>query len=74
MATTPTTNPIPSEDIRDLKFNSGKIDEFTSSINDFYIDRFGVSRLTAVGIAKNASILKEPYLTIELAQIGRAHV
>ena len=68
MATTPTTNPIPSEDIRDLKFNSGKIDEFTSSINDFYIDRFGVSRLTAVGIAKNASILKEPYLTIELAQ------
>lgn len=68
MATTPTNNAIPSEDIRDLKFNSGKIDEFTSSGEEFYKDRLGVNRYTLAGIAKNASLLSEPYLTIELAQ------
>ncbi|WAX16286.1 hypothetical protein KP591P3_00050 [Klebsiella phage KP591P3] len=49
MATTPTNNPIPSEDPRDLKFNAGKIDEEVNGSADYYTDRFGVQRLTNVG-------------------------
>lgn len=68
MATTPTQKPIPSEDIRDLKFNAGKIDEFVSSDNDKYVDRLGVDRYTAKGISNSASLLGKPYATLELAQ------
>ncbi|TXE47906.1 MULTISPECIES: phospholipase D-like domain-containing protein [Serratia] len=68
MATTPTQKPIPSEDIRDLKFNAGKIDEFVSSDNDKYVDRFGVERYTSKGISNSASLLGKPYATLELAQ------
>lgn len=49
MATTPTSNPIPSEDPRDLKFNAGKIDEEVNGSADYYTDRFGVQRLTNTG-------------------------
>lgn len=49
MATTPTNNPIPSEDPRDLKFNAGKIDEEVNGGADYYTDRFGVQRLTNTG-------------------------
>ncbi|CAI0824162.1 SGNH/GDSL hydrolase family protein [Serratia entomophila] len=50
MATTPTQKPIPSEDVRDFKFNIGKTDQFITSNEFFYIDRFGVKRYTAEGI------------------------
>lgn len=49
MATTPTNNPIPSEDPRDLKYNAGKIDEEVNGSADYYTDRFGVQRLTNTG-------------------------
>lgn len=49
MATTTTSNPIPSEDPRDLKFNAGKIDEEVNGSADYYADRFGVQRLTNTG-------------------------
>lgn len=49
MATTPTSNPIPSEDPRDLKFNAGKIDEEVNGSADYYTDRFGAQRLTNTG-------------------------
>lgn len=49
MATIPTNKPIPSEDPRDLKFNAGKIDEEVNGSADYYIDRFGVKRLTNTG-------------------------
>ena len=49
MATTPTSNPIPSEDPRDLKFNAGKIDEEVNGSADYYTDRFGTQRLTNTG-------------------------
>lgn len=49
MATTPTNKPIHSEDPRDLKFNAGKIDEEVNGGADYYIDRFGVPRLTNTG-------------------------
>ncbi|HIH8965351.1 SGNH/GDSL hydrolase family protein [Serratia marcescens] len=50
MATTPTQKPIPSEDVRDFKFNIGKTDQFITSNEFFYTDRFGVKRYTAEGI------------------------
>lgn len=49
MATTPTNNPIPSEDPRDLKFNAGKIDEEVNGSADYYTDRFSAQRLTNTG-------------------------
>lgn len=49
MATTPTNNPITSEDPRDLKFNAGKIDEEVNGSADYYTDRFSVQRLTNTG-------------------------
>ncbi|HEJ9458584.1 TPA: hypothetical protein SMM81_003207 [Proteus mirabilis] len=50
MSTIPTQNPVPSEAPRDLKFNSGKIDEFVTSNNHFYTDRFGKKHYTIDGI------------------------
>jgi lysophospholipase L1-like esterase len=50
MATTPTSNPIPSEAPQDLKFNAGKIDEFVTSKEWTYTDRFGIKRYTIEGI------------------------
>lgn len=50
MSTIPTQNPVPSEAAKDLKFNSGKIDEFVTSNNHFYTDRFGKKHYTIDGI------------------------
>lgn len=50
MATIPTQNAVPSEAPRDLKFNSGKIDEFVTSLEHEYKDRFGRSHLTVEGM------------------------
>lgn len=50
MATTPTTNPIPSESPKDLKFNAGKMDQIINSQDEAYQDRFGKARLTWAGI------------------------
>lgn len=61
MATIPTSNPVPSESPRDLKYNAGKIDEIVNSHDDAYRDRFGLARLTWAGIEK---ISKEAILSI----------
>lgn len=50
MATIPTQNAVPSEAPRDLKFNSGKIDEFVTSLEHEYKDRFGRCHMTIEGI------------------------
>lgn len=50
MATTPTQDAVPSESPRDLKFNAGKIDEFVTSMEWTYTDRFGVKHYTIEGI------------------------
>lgn len=50
MATTPTSNQVPSESPRDLKFNAGKIDEFVTSLAQQYIDRFGRAHYTIEGL------------------------
>ncbi|NBM13653.1 MULTISPECIES: GDSL-type esterase/lipase family protein [unclassified Proteus (in: enterobacteria)] len=50
MSTIPTQNPVPSESASDLKFNAGKVDEFVTSSNHFYSDRFGKKHYTIDGI------------------------
>jgi hypothetical protein len=47
--TTPTTNPVPSNDPRDLLFNAGALDEISTSPNLEYTDRLGRPRKTAAG-------------------------
>ncbi|BBV17532.1 hypothetical protein IOMTU157_2790 [Citrobacter portucalensis] len=54
MATTPTNLPVPSESARDLKFNAGKIDEFVTSLNLKYSDRFGGEHYTIEGLRQLA--------------------
>lgn len=51
MSTTPTKLPVPSEKPQDLKFNSGKIDEYVTSMGWTYSDRFGVKHYTIEGIS-----------------------
>lgn len=52
MATQPTNLPVPSESPRDLKFNSGKIDQFVTSKEKTYLDRFGGAHYTISGLTK----------------------
>lgn len=72
MATEPTKNPIPSESPRDLKFNAGKVDEFVSSAQEFYEDRFGQKKLTAEGIRllANEAIQTYGYVTLDSFEDG----
>ncbi|MGJ3353410.1 hypothetical protein [Providencia sp. Je.9.19] len=46
----PTQKPVPSSDIKDLFFNSGKIDEWVNSLQHEYTDRFGKCHKTAAGM------------------------
>ncbi|MEG5924064.1 hypothetical protein UXO48_22745 [Enterobacter hormaechei] len=50
MSTQPTNLPVPSESPRDLKFNAGKIDEFVTSLELKYVDRFGGEHYTIEGL------------------------
>lgn len=50
MATQPTQDAVPSESPRNLKYNAGKIDEFTTSLAGQYTDRFGNNHYTIEGL------------------------
>lgn len=72
MSTTPTRLPVPSEKPQDLKFNSGKIDEFVTSLQCEYEDRFGNKHYTIEGlrwIAQQA-IAAFGYITLKSFQLG----
>lgn len=72
MATQPTNLPVPSESPRDLKFNAGKIDEFVTSENHTYTDRFGVQHWTIAGIEYTAAqvISQIGFIPLKSFQIG----
>lgn len=72
MATQPTNLPVPSESPRDLKFNAGKIDEFVTSGNHVYVDRFGDEHRTIAGINydANQAMLNYGYITKKSFEIG----
>lgn len=72
MATTPTKDAVPSESPRDLKFNAGKIDEFVTSDNHDYVDRFGDKHRTIAGINfdANQAILNYGYITKDSFEDG----
>lgn len=64
--------PVPSESLRDLKFNAGKIDEFVTSPQREYEDRFGNNHYTIEGmrwIAQQA-IAAFGYVTLKSFQTG----
>ncbi|WYC18270.1 tail spike [Citrobacter phage vB_CfrS_K1M] len=70
--TTPTNLPIPSQDPRDLKWNSGKMDEVMTSDAHYYLDRFGVKRWTIAGFQFTAeeAIRNYGYITIDSFEDG----
>ncbi|WP_416233894.1 hypothetical protein [Enterobacter roggenkampii] len=72
MATQPTNLPVPSESPRDLKFNAGKIDEFVTSENHTYTDRFGVQHWTIAGIEyTTAQVISQiGFIPLKSFQIG----
>lgn len=72
MATQPTANAVPSESPRDLKFNAGKIDEFVTSLQREYEDRFGNKHYTIEGIrwVAQQAIAKFGYITIDSFELG----
>lgn len=72
MATQPTNLPVPSESARDLKFNAGKIDEFVTSREQKYIDRFGGGHYTIEGMRQVAqqAISAFGYITMDSFQNG----
>jgi lysophospholipase L1-like esterase len=72
MTTQPTNNAIPSESPRDLKFNAGKIDEFVTSAENLYTDRFGEEHYTIEGLRWLAqqAIAQYGYITVDSFQGG----
>lgn len=83
MATIPTQNAVPSEAPRDLKFNSGKIDEFVTSLEHEYKDRFGRCHMTIEGmrwifeqlmerfkVDINQAIIAAGYIPMDSFQLG----
>lgn len=72
MTTTPSQNAVPSELPQDLKFNAGKIDEFVTSLQHEYEDRFGGKHYTIEGlrwIAQQA-IADFGYITMDSFEDG----
>lgn len=72
MTTQPTNLPIPSENPRDLKFNSGCFDKVINSNENYYIDRFGVRRFTIAGFQYTAeeAIARFGYITMDSFEDG----
>lgn len=72
MATQPTNNPVPSESPRDLKFNAGRFDQFVTSEEHVYVDRFGDEHRTIAGINydANQAMLKYGYITKKSFEMG----
>lgn len=74
MATTPTNNPVPSNDLNDFRFNCEKVDEIVNSDSEKYSDRFGVERYTIDGVRKNLIPLGKQYMTLADAQADIANI
>ncbi|NHA09376.1 phage tail protein [Enterobacter roggenkampii] len=69
---TPTQNAVPSADIRDHVFGGAKIDEFVTSKEHDYVDRFGNNHRTIEGINydANQAILNYGYITKDSFEDG----
>lgn len=74
MATTPTNNPVPSNDLNDFRFNCEKVDEIVNSDSEKYTDRLGVERYTIDGVRKNLIPLGKQYMTLADAQSDIANI
>lgn len=74
MATTPTNNPVPSNDLNDFRYNCEKVDEIVNSDSEKYTDRLGVERYTIDGVRKNLIPLSRQYMTLADAQADIANI
>lgn len=74
MATTPTSNPVPSNDLNDFRYNCEKVDEIVNSDEEKYSDRFGVERYTIDGVRRNLIPLGKQYMTLAAAQADIANI
>lgn len=74
MATTPTNNPVPSNDLNDFRFNCEKVDEIVNSDSETYTDRFGVERYTIDGVRKNLIPFSKQYTDLAAAQADIANI
>jgi hypothetical protein len=59
MATSPTTNPVPSNAAADLLYNAEKLDEVMNTDAVTYEDRFGAPRMTVAGAVATLAALNE---------------
>ncbi|WP_272694714.1 hypothetical protein [Providencia sp. PROV144] len=69
----PTKNPVPSKDIRDLGFNSEKMDEVINSENTTYTDRKGRSHLTIKGL-EEAAVSAGPTVDAAIQALEQANL
>ncbi|MCW2258359.1 hypothetical protein M2263_004450 [Providencia alcalifaciens] len=67
MSTVPTNKPVPSKEMRDLAYNAERIDEFVTSLQHEYKDRFGQCHRTIEGINWVATQLIERF-KVEMEQ------
>ncbi len=67
MSTVPTNKPVPSKEMRDLAYNAERIDEFVTSLQHEYKDRFGQCHRTIEGINWVATQLIERF-KVEMGQ------
>lgn len=69
---TPTNKPVPSTDIRDHVFGGAKIDEFVTSLQKTYTDRFGQPHFTIEGLrwVAQQAIASFGYILVDSFQIG----
>lgn len=69
---TPTNKPVPSTDIRDHVFGGAKIDEFVTSLQKTYTDRFGQPHFTIEGLrwVAQQAIASFGYILVDSFQAG----
>lgn len=69
---TPTNKPVPSTDIRDHVFGGAKIDEFVTSLQKTYTDRFGRPHFTIEGLrwVAQQAIASFGYILVDSFQAG----
>lgn len=69
---TPTQKPVPSSDIRDHVFGGAKIDEFVTSLQKTYTDRFGQPHFTIEGLrwVAQQAIASFGYILVDSFQAG----
>lgn len=73
MATSPTTNPVPSEAYADLRYNAGVLDTFLNSQSSTFTDRLGNEKETLKSITVNAASAQQIEAAKDAAEAAELH-